>query len=314
MDTNIDREVARQAAHWLMLLHSGEADERQLYDCERWRLADPEHERAWQRVRQVQEKFGLLPPGMAMSTLGRERRNAFKTLLVLAIVAPLGYTAYRLGERQQWLADQRTAIGERRSLVLADGSRIQLNSDSAIDVRFDERQRLIVLRRGELLIDSGKDPAFASRPLRVETAQGMMQALGTRFSVRRLDDRALTHLAVFDGAVRASPFHGDSVTISAGQQLRFSQESRGVLSAVTEDAAGWSRGQLIADGMPLREFLAELDRYRAGWLRCAPEVEGLRISGTFQLDNSDAILAALPATLPVVVTRRTNYWVTVHGR
>ncbi|SDH62620.1 FecR family protein [Pseudomonas flavescens] len=313
MDAAIDREVARQAAYWLMLLHSGDANARQVRDCERWRQANPEHERAWQRVRLVQERLGLLPPSLAMSALGRERRQALKTLLVLAMIAPLGLATYRLNERQQWLADQRSGVGERRELKLADGSRVYLNSGSAIDIRFDEQQRLIVLRRGEVLIESGKDPAYAGQPLRVETGQGRLQALGTRFSVRRLDERALTHLAVFEGAVRVDPLRGKGVTIVAGQQVRFSQQEAGTASSVSEDAAAWIRGQLVADGMPLREFLAELGRYRAGWLRCTPEVKNLRISGTFQLDQSDAILAALPVTLPVRVERRTTYWVTVRG-
>ena len=66
--------------------------------------------------------------------------------------------------------------------------------------------------------------------------------------------------------------------------------------------------------MPLAEFLGELGRYRHGWLRCRPEVARLLISGAFQLDNSERILAALPATLPVQVEYRTRYWVTVGAR
>lgn len=315
MDAGIDREVARQAAHWLMLLHSGEAAEQQLRDCERWRQANPEHERAWQRVRQVQNRLGLLPPALAMNTLGRERRRALKSLLLLAAAAPLGYASYRLSDRQPWLADQRTGVGERRRLVLEDGSQVHLNSGSAIDVRFDREQRLIVLRQGEVLVDSGADVLHVGfRPLRVETDQGMMQALGTRFSVRRLEEQGLTRLAVFDGVVRIDQQRGGSLTLIAGQQVSFGGQGPGLISAVNEDAVGWTRGQLIADDMPLEDFLGELNRHRSGWLRHAPEVANLRISGTFQLSNIDAILAALPHTLPVRVEQRTRYWVTVSAR
>jgi transmembrane sensor len=73
-----------------------------------------------------------------------------------------------------------TASGQRRSFTLDDGSRLGLNSHSAVDLLFDADQRLLVLRRGELLIQVAADP---QRPLRVRTAQGQVQALGTRFLV-----------------------------------------------------------------------------------------------------------------------------------
>lgn len=311
----INREVARQAAYWLMLMHSGECDGRRQQDCARWRAADPEHERAWQRAAQVQEKLGILPVDMAMGTLNRERRQALKRMLVLALLLPAGYLSQQLVSRQQLLADVRTGAGERRDMQLADGSRLFLNSGSAVDVLFSASERLIRLRRGEILIDSGKDAGQATyRPLRVATGQGVLQALGTRFAVRSFEEQALTRLSVFDGAVRIQPLHGPAVTLTAGQQASFSSGQTGPQSAASESDASWTRGQLIADDMPLGEFIAELARHRNGWLRCAPEVASLRISGTFQLASADAILAALPATLPVAVDVRTRYWVTVRSR
>lgn len=314
--TDISRDIARQAAHWFMLVHSGEAGEAQLRDCERWRRHDPEHERAWQRIALAQERFGLLPPALAMGTLGRSRRQALKTLLVLAATAlPVGYAGLRLADQTQILADARTGTGERRTLTLADGSTLSLNSGSAIDVLFSDDQRLIRLRRGEILIDSGKDAAHTGyRPLRVATGQGTLQALGTRFLVRRLDEQALTRLAVFEGAVHVQPENGRGVTVTAGQQLDFSRQDASEPAPADEmQLAGWLRGQLVAHELALGDFLAELSRHREGWLRCDPAVAQLPISGTFQLDNIDAILAALPATLPVTVESRTRYWITVRG-
>ncbi|MFV0454286.1 MAG: FecR domain-containing protein [Pseudomonas sp.] len=315
MEASIPHEVARQAAHWLMLLHGGEMDAHQMRACERWRAASAEHERAWQRARQVQERLGLLPPALAMGALGRERRQALKQLLVLASMVPLAGAGYTMVERRQWLADQRTLAGQRRVLTLEDGSRVYMNSDSAIDVRFDREQRLIRLRRGEILIESGSDSGAANpRPMRVATGQGILQPIGTRFSVRRLDERALTRLMVFEGAVRVQPEKGAAVIVTGGRQLSFAASGAGPQATVDEAQAGWTRGQLIVEEQSLDEFIGELARHRSGWLRCAPEVARLRISGTFQLDNTDAILAALPATLPVSIESHTRYWVTVRGR
>lgn len=309
----IDREVARQAAHWLMRLHGGGASSAEQQACRQWRAASGEHERAWQRVQRVQEKLGLLPADLAMGTLNRERRTALKHLLILAMLVPTGYLGYRQLPWQGWSADYRTAVGERRQVQLADGSLVHLNTDSAIDVRFSPEQRLIVLLRGEILISSGADPEAPSRrPLRVRSDQGLMQALGTRFAVRQLD--AETALAVFDGKVRASPGQAAPQIIGAGEQVRFTAAHISPVRPAQPQDITWTEGQLIADDLPLKDFLGELSRYRHGLLRCAPDAAALRISGGFQLDNTDAILTALPSTLPVQVSYRSRYWVNVSKR
>ncbi|MFD2644190.1 FecR domain-containing protein [Pseudomonas japonica] len=296
-------DVARQAAHWHMLMLDPGLNPAQREACARWRAAAPEHERAWQKAQRVQARLGLLPPQLAMGTLNRERRQVMKQLLVLALIAPAGYVGYR---QVAPAGDYRTAIGERRRLELADGTVLQLNTQTAVDVAFDDHQRLITLRHGEILVDSGKDP---HRPLRVASDQGVMEALGTRFLVRQREGR--TQLSVFEGAVLVTP---TNQRVDAGQQLLFDGKNQSPTTPAREQDSQWTRGQLIVEAMPLREFLGELGRYRGGWLRCQDDVAPLLISGAFQLDNTDAILAALPATLPVRVGYRTRYWVTITPR
>ncbi|MDE9396360.1 hypothetical protein NB860_030325, partial [Pseudomonas aeruginosa] len=79
-------------------------------------------------------------------------------------------------------------------------------------------------------------------------------------------------------------------------------------------SGAWTDGMLVAAGMRLDEFLAEVARYRPGRLGCDPRIGGLRISGSYPLDDSERILATLPAVLPVEVRRVTRYWVGVHPR
>jgi transmembrane sensor len=305
--TPISRDVARQAAHWLVLMHERPLSAAQQQACARWRATDPEHERAWQRMQHMQQQLGGLPPAIAMGTLNRERRQALKTLLVLAAMTPAAYVGYRVGTEQGWMADYRTRTGERRQLTLADGSVVDLNTDSAIDVRFDAGQRLIRLVRGEILINTGTDAA--RRPLRVASEQGVMEPLGTRFNVRQRD--GITQLAVLQGRVRATPEQAASRVVEAGQQVSFSAASFGPLRPTSELATRWTQGELVAENLLLSDFLQELSRYRPGRLHCDESASAMRISGGFQLDNSDAILAALPTTLPVTVSYRTRYWVTV---
>lgn len=308
--TRISPDVARQAAHWYMLMLDEAMSAAQRDACARWRAAAPEHEQAWQKAQRVQARLGLLPQRLAMGTLGRERRQVVKQLLVLAIVSPLGYVGYRKLAPNAAFA---THVGQQKQLTLEDGSLLNLNTDTVIDVAFDDQQRLIYLRRGEILVNSGPDADSPHhRPLRIASAQGVMEAVGTRFDVRQRKDS--TQLSVLQGAVRVMPLQGARQTLVAGQQLTFDAQGKGAVVKAHEEDSLWTRGQLVVDEMPLRTFLAELGRYRSGWLRCQDAVAHVRISGAFRLENTDAILAALPATLPVSIDYRTRYWVTVNAR
>lgn len=241
------------------------------------------------------------------------RRRAIKALVLLMTFMPASYIAYRSAPWREWTADYATRTGERRSLSLNDGTELQLNTDTALDVQFDAAQRLIRLHRGEVLVDTGADPRRADeafRPFWVQTRQGRIRALGTRFVVRR--DHEVTRVQVYDGAVEVLPAHAAArQVIQAGQQLSFSAEAVQLPRPVDPHGADWARGLLVAQQMPLGEFAQELARYRPGLLRCDPAIADLRISGAFQLDNTDQVLAALPDTLPVNVVYRTRYWVSL---
>ena len=312
----VTRQTAREAANWLTLLHSGEATAEDRQACLAWRQASPEHELAWSRAEALQQKLGLIPETLGLKTLGREqrqdRRQAIKTLALLTAAGPLAYGAYRGMPWQQLGADYRTATGEQRHITLADGSEVYLNTATILDVSFTPQQRLLTLHEGEMLVETGSDPQQgngAARPLLVKTAQGYLQPIGTRFIVRQLEGK--TRLGVAEGEVEIQPANTSPQRISAGQRADFSQHGIQPVQPLTAEADAWRRGVLYADNMPLGQFVQELARYRDGVLRCDPAAASLSISGVFQLDNTDRILAALPDTLPVEVNSVLGLWVTV---
>jgi transmembrane sensor len=226
-----------------------------------------------------------------------------------------GYMAYRMTPWREWTSDERTATGERRTVVLADGTRVDLNTATAFDIRFSETERRVVLHAGEILVETGADAnrgSAAYRPFIVQTSQGAIRALGTRFDVRN-ESRDITRVAVLHGAVEITPASMPDLkrVVAAGEQTRFTTTSIHPITSVDPHIADWSRGVLFADRVRLDDFAAELSRYRSGVLRCDPAVAGLRITGAFQIGNTDNILAALPDTLPVRVVYRTRYWVTI---
>ncbi|XAH21241.1 FecR family protein [Xylophilus sp. GW821-FHT01B05] len=315
----LDPRILDEAADWLVRLHDSTATDEDRQACERWRQSSPEHARAWARAELLVNKLGGLPASLAMPALGRPaqvgRRAAVAKLAALLAAAPAGWAAWRLAEQQGWTADHRTATGERRDLQLADGSRLALNTGSAIDLRFDGTQRLVFLRAGEILVETAPDASGQQRPFRVATAAGVMQALGTRFSVREEDGR--THIAVLQGAVRISPAGGVVApqVLPAGQQTSFTAGGIGAFLDADETAIAWTHGMLLADKMRLADFVAELSRYRRGALYCDPAVAGLQVSGAFPTDDTERVLRMLVSTYPVeAVTRLRGYWVTLVAR
>ncbi|MNZ50734.1 fec operon regulator FecR [compost metagenome] len=150
------------------------------------------------------------------------------------------------------------------------------------------------------------------RPLIVETAAGDIQALGTRFAVRELDGGSRVDL--YQGEVEIRPRHVSGTRLKAGQRLWFNSDRLGPLQAADANACAWSEGRLVAERQPLGQFLTELARHRPGLLRCSDDAAELLLTGVFPLADTDRILAALERSLPVRVSYRTRYWVSVQRR
>lgn len=313
--TPIPEHTAREAAEWLATLMSGTAADDDTRRWRLWREADPVNERAWQRIEHLSAGLRQLHPGAARRALApvpvhAGRRRALRTLLWAGAAGTAGWTSLRSPLARELLADERTATGERREVMLPDGTRLLLDTASAVDVRYGGAERLLVLRAGRIFVTSGH--AYGeSRPLVVQTAQGRARALGTRFSVRQ--DEGATRVAVTEGAVELVGRGGAARVLAAGEWARlgpagFDAQPRALDE---ESALAWTRGQILADGMRLDAFLAELARYRPGLLQCDPAVGALRISGVFPVADTDAVLATLPLSLPVQVRTRTRWWLRV---
>lgn len=319
----IDLAIAMQAAEWLATLMSGATTPAEKTAWHQWRQAHPDHERAWKHIESASGGLRELDAQACRTALARRpaapvsRRNS---LQLLAWISTIGITGW-FGARSPYapdmaraaLADIATGINERRELTLPDGSRLHLNGGSAVNIRFSGTQRLLQLVRGEVFIATARDTGLPYRPFIVDTAQGQAQALGTRYSVRQADGNTL--VAVEEGAVRLTPRHGDArLVIQAGQGGGMTAQQLLPAHAVSPDIWAWRQGLLLADAMPLRDFLNELSRYRHGLLGCDDDVAALRISGVFPLADLDAVLLSLPESLPVDVRLRTRYWVQVEAR
>ncbi|HBN9509586.1 TPA: FecR family protein [Pseudomonas aeruginosa] len=278
-------QVLRETASWLLLMQEGPLAPAQQAELESWCSRSPEHQRAWRRAERLLANIGSLPPALARRALerpsGSGRRAVLRGLALLLGGAPLVWWGWRAQVwRDGFGADYLTAVGERRDLVLEDGSQLEMNTDSALDVRYDAGQRLLRLYRGEIYLRTAADRREPPRPFLVRTEQGLMRALGTAFSVRR------------EGAASAA----DGRVIEAGQRVRFDRQRIGPVESASEAALAWRQGLLVADDMPLRQWAGELMRYGGESIECEPSLDPLRVSGTFPVDDLPLALAMLAQT------------------
>jgi len=209
-------------------------------------------------------------------------------LLVFALLAgPRGGPSW-----QNWNSDLYTEIGKPLSQKLADGSVLELDTDSAVRVRLSPERRDIELIRGRLAIAVAKDP---NRPLHVRSGDVDAMAVGTRFVVDRGD--LGTEVGVHEGIVRVTAADGKPVDLGAGQQAFVGNDSGATRVGALASNDGWTRGMLSVEQMPLAKVLAELDRYLPERIILADETHAaMPITATLPLDDPDAALRALAQT------------------
>ncbi|MDH0302521.1 MULTISPECIES: FecR domain-containing protein [unclassified Pseudomonas] len=307
-------DVLDQAIGWLVRLESAQYAPPLCAACLAWRQSDPRHETTWQALQEAQACFSQareLPGGIAMRTLTGpargERRHALKLLTLGLLGLGLSGTALQHSPWRVSLADYSTRHGERRRLDLADGSELQLNSRSAVNLRFSATQRLIELLEGQIYVRMHGDHGL--RPLCVTSAETSLLAMDAAFDVCQA--HGSTRLSVDRGQVVIQQAGRKQQLANAGEQYRIDRAGAPPLANPQAQGSAWTRGLLIANGMPLAELADTLARQREGWVGCDPAVAGLRIFGVFQLDDTDNALRTLTHTWPVRLQWRTSLWVRI---
>lgn len=309
-------ERLAEAGVWIAKLHGdgrGRAIENGL---RRWLQEDPENARAFELATEVWEdaeqlrRFVPFPPIQRVES--RPRWQFVTAAAAMAIVVALVGVIWF-----QNLGVISTKVGEQRQLVLEDGTRVFLNTDTRIAVKYDETTRRVELRRGEALFNVAKRPDW---PFIVVAGDRQVRALGTSFVVRKeAQDVAVT---LVEGRVSVSPVQpaapsaetpasiqgpgsagqvpaaaehtpsvqdrGEVFTLTPGQRLTFSANSAARLDTPSvEKTTAWRRGQVILDDTSLQAAVAEMNRYNDTKLVVQdPEAAALLINGLFQAGDS----------------------------
>lgn len=304
-----DRErINRKAAEWLIRRDRGlRADEQA--ELQAWLRESVAHlvaylrlDRAWRAADglcQLEEFPQEEHTGWARwwSSMIADYRAVAAALLVSVMLAAVW--GFRMPED----GVHRTVVGGREEILLRDGSRITLNTDSEVRIDISDKERRVELRRGEAFFDVSPDPA---RPFIVQAGSENVVAVGTQFSVRR--EKAGVRILVAEGRVRVERSRTE---LSAGalayaDDIGVIVQSRPVAEIL--DALKWREGFVIfQDGTPLDEAVKEINRYNTRQLRLeGAQTAEVRVGGEFHPTDLDSFIRLLKVSDEVVTEDRGN--------
>lgn len=211
--------------------------------------------------------------------------------------------------------DFSTPAAHRQTLTLTDGTRVDLNAHTSLQVDISRSSRHVRLADGEAFFDVSRDPA---RPFIVETPHGSVRVLGTRFNVRT-DDAAALEVTVADGSVqvRTGTPGASPVPLAAGDTLASTGNTPSVRALSDDELAdvlAWRQGQIVFAGTPLKEAVARFARYHGRGITASPAAGELRVGGRFSLDDLDGFLSALEQVLNVRISRDLSGTIHVNAR
>lgn len=329
-------ERLAEAGVWIARLHGDNRTRALELGLKRWLREDPENARAFEIATDVWEDAANLRRLLPLRP--RLARSARSGMVGIFAAAALASVLMFVGAVLwfQNLGVITTAVGEQRQMVLDDGTRVFLNTNTRLVVSYSEDERRVELRRGEALFNVAKKSDW---PFIVVAGDRQVRALGTSFVVRREAEQLAVMLV--EGKVEVSPVvdpkrsaaeppltqqpaqstgsaapsvdaqtskpaRDDVFTLSPGQRLTFGAGSPAKLDMPSvEKAIAWRRGQVILDDTPVRAAADEMNRYNAVKLVVADDVPAeLQVSGLFQAGDSINFANAVAHTYNLNVQER----------
>lgn len=307
----IPTEVARKAVHWMLELQENPADSELAEQCWQWRQSNPLHESAWQHIFQGSRQLRSL--GQAEAQALRQtllsptlsRRDLARMLALLGVVSAVGWQSQSTLKNYGVFADFKTSTGEQTQFSFAD-IELQLNTDTALDTWQSGGARYLSLYRGEVSINI---PEPVPVPLMVKMPGVQLMAGQGHFIIRNMP--GVDRVDVYSGQVEVSRNGQRPWSVIAGERMDFNRNGLLRRESLDPYASTWREGMLVVSNMPLQTFLGEVSRYRSGHIRCHSTIADLRISGSYPLADTDAILDSLAGNLSLSVRRLTPWWVSV---
>lgn len=309
-------QVEMEAVAWITRMN-GRPSRRERTDFKTWLNRDPLHLQVFDRVHAMWSSTSVSGLDVArehdaqlsrhLETLQRLRKSK-RSVAATGIV--VGGLAMLLGSGWVWLerpnlfqdltADYSTGRGERRTVVLNDGSSVLMDADSALDVDLSETERTVHLIRGNAYFDV----SHSQVPFKVTAENGQSQVLGTAFDISIGEEDVSVTLA--RGSLRVSVgSEAGSVILKPGETVSYDAANVGNVRQADLDATmAWHEGRFVFNDMPLIDVLNTIGRYRSGRIVViGQQFAQRRVSGSFSLDDPDAALAAVQSTVGFTVDK-----------
>jgi len=293
--------VHAQAVDWLLRIRSENCTETERHAFNIWLEESASHRQAYETA---QAQWDWMEPFKAMNFpardaalryRGKSPRRLFKYSAAASLLLALGLSAFM---PNGWLGVPHSYIAEKggyQTIKLADGSSIELNTESEVRVHFNRWRRSVDMIKGEAFFTVAHD---AERPFEVRAGSGRIRDIGTAFEVYIKPEQVI--VAVQDGIVEVQT--GGKRELMAGQQLAFNNSGE-FQPLQGQDVAGltaWRQGNLVFRNRRLDDVLTEVGRYHDTRVRLQNESLGkLRVSGTFHTAELGDTLNAIAAILPV---------------
>lgn len=312
-----DPLIDERAAHWAARLDGGDVLEaRERAELDAWLAESPAHRAALSDYCQfsadLEEQLPTLVETGAVHMPESPRKSrtwfALPALSGLVVAAAAAFAVVMYMQRPEPVRVQNvvTAIAQRSTQVLADGTRVELNARTSLRFENGEKERRVRLADGEALFAVAKDP---SRPFIIETDHGSVRVTGTTFNVRNgLPGSATTlEVTVVEGSVQVRPGHGTEVyALKANDQLLAGSNgvhTQHLDAGALANALAWREGNIVFTGTSLQEAAAHFARYHGRRVVVDPAIAAEPVGGLHRIDDFDGFFEQLTGIMEVKVTK-----------
>jgi transmembrane sensor len=333
--TQIDQNVLDQAYAWVVALRGESVSDKNLEDFSDWITSDESHQSAWDQALDLWGTMGavshlpvddllvdnqLIPESVSKAPADKQPaagiglfeklHRLWKPMALAFSLAVVGFIAVFNFQPQG--ENYAAGTGQYLAVTLADGTVVELNTNSEISVSLNENFREIELIKGEAFFTVAKDK---DRPFIVDVAGATVRAVGTAFNIYRVTDQSAI-VSVTEGIVRVEEAGGSSVTAAQSQLLTVDEaltidSVRGLFEAKTKNhqITAWRQGQLLFDNTSIADAVEMLNRYLHKKVVVADDVsQSIKLSGTFSSRQKRETLAAVAQALGLELTPRGDKW------
>lgn len=293
--------LTQEAAEWIAILTSGDATTDDAERLQAWRRLSPSHEQAFIDATRLWKTMRLAFAGNHRQGMGLSRRLFIGGGAVAAAAIGTAYVGSFLGITPSYsaiAADFATARAEQKTVVLADGSTVEMDGGSILSVNFTTQTRALTLSDGAALFNVVADPI---RAFRVTAESGVIIANAASFAIGHgVDDVSVDCL---EGQIEVEC--RGKMLLRSGQSTRYFDTGMGGLDQdEPQNMAAWRRGLLVFRDKPLASVVMDINRHRRGNVIIAGgTLAQRRVSGVFHLSRPDEIIAQLQATLNLSAMR-----------